>query len=321
MKPHRIVDFNRKVIGTIVNNDWVFPFIYDLKVELIEESKNLKITKTRESTKTQIGQHEREAKEIKLKSLQHELKHRYFDLDHTNLELKKLEIELQQGENVVEEYAAKSLVRIKHKQRISEIKNMTEFSITFERGLIHDSVIVEPGKWTRTKWHDVPISYFTPTMNCDAPFDSTFTTFENIQVHKIVSCTIDGSKPSQRLKPGMIIDCLDHQKRWYGATILKEGKTHYYITYNCWDHKWNEWIEKDSERLAPQGTHELNTLKMKDLENLKEPESETTKETSLPISLDFFKALQYIVNSSNNDSIPDLIDDYDSDSDSDLISD
>lgn len=54
---------------------------------------------------------------------------------------------------------------------------------------------------------------------------------------------------------GDVIDCRDSQNTWYESEIkeVKEGKI--YVHFKGWAEKWNEWVSKDSDRLAPKGTH------------------------------------------------------------------
>lgn len=55
----------------------------------------------------------------------------------------------------------------------------------------------------------------------------------------------------------MKIDCLDKCYNWIPASLTwynKENNT-FFVDYELWDDKWNEWISIDSERLAQYGTH------------------------------------------------------------------
>ncbi len=57
-------------------------------------------------------------------------------------------------------------------------------------------------------------------------------------------------------KIGVVIDCLDTEKYWRVAKIaqINDADETVFVQYEGWESKWDEWISKNSPRLAPQGT-------------------------------------------------------------------
>lgn len=62
---------------------------------------------------------------------------------------------------------------------------------------------------------------------------------------------------SERLQVGSEIDTVDSQKRWYESVILHSQENWILVHYKGWTHKFDEWINMDTEskRIAPVGTH------------------------------------------------------------------
>ena len=61
----------------------------------------------------------------------------------------------------------------------------------------------------------------------------------------------------ERLQVGSEIDAVDSQKRWYESVILHSQENWILVHYKGWSHKFDEWINMDTEskRIAPVGTH------------------------------------------------------------------
>jgi len=54
--------------------------------------------------------------------------------------------------------------------------------------------------------------------------------------------------------PGTNLDCLDTEGMWLPAEVLQRDGDRVFIHYINWEAQWDEWIDKNSERLAPMGT-------------------------------------------------------------------
>jgi hypothetical protein len=61
----------------------------------------------------------------------------------------------------------------------------------------------------------------------------------------------------ERLQVGSEIDAVDSQKRWFESVILHSQENWILVHYKGWSHKFDEWINMDTEskRIAPVGTH------------------------------------------------------------------
>lgn len=61
----------------------------------------------------------------------------------------------------------------------------------------------------------------------------------------------------ERLQVGSEIDAVDSQKRWFDSVILHSQENWILVHYKGWSHKFDEWINMDTEskRIAPVGTH------------------------------------------------------------------
>jgi ubiquitin C-terminal hydrolase len=51
------------------------------------------------------------------------------------------------------------------------------------------------------------------------------------------------------------IDALDSVKKWYESLVEDMKQDEIFVNFIGWPSKWNEWISKDSDRLAKKGTH------------------------------------------------------------------
>lgn len=59
---------------------------------------------------------------------------------------------------------------------------------------------------------------------------------------------------------GQWIDCLDTSSLWLEATILEVNYDSIYVHYNGWQTRWDEWIEKNSPRIAPFRTKTMHSF-------------------------------------------------------------
>jgi ubiquitin carboxyl-terminal hydrolase 4/11/15 len=60
---------------------------------------------------------------------------------------------------------------------------------------------------------------------------------------------------------GDLVDAMDKMNRWYESTVRDVKEEKVFIHYNNWPSKWDEWIPKDSERLAEVHTHTAGPYK------------------------------------------------------------
>ncbi|TMW61523.1 hypothetical protein Poli38472_012714 [Pythium oligandrum] len=58
-----------------------------------------------------------------------------------------------------------------------------------------------------------------------------------------------------QLQIHQLLDVLDTSNRWCEATVLGMSRWKVHVHYQSWPRKWDEWILRDSERLAPAWTH------------------------------------------------------------------
>jgi ubiquitin C-terminal hydrolase len=72
----------------------------------------------------------------------------------------------------------------------------------------------------------------------------------------------DGTWPRQLderdwrdFRVGDIIDARDTVNKWYESTVRDVRPTEVYVHYNGWPKDWDEWVPRDSDRLAARGTH------------------------------------------------------------------
>eukprot|EP00478_Filoreta_tenera_P000006 GABV01000006.1.p1 GENE.GABV01000006.1~~GABV01000006.1.p1 ORF type:complete len:453 (-),score=229.42 GABV01000006.1:1245-2603(-) len=54
---------------------------------------------------------------------------------------------------------------------------------------------------------------------------------------------------------GDLVDCVDTMGKWYESTITDVKDKTVFVHFNGWSKKWDEWIDKDSDRMAPVHTH------------------------------------------------------------------
>eukprot|EP00475_Leptophrys_vorax_P028481 TRINITY_DN4121_c0_g1_i1.p1 TRINITY_DN4121_c0_g1~~TRINITY_DN4121_c0_g1_i1.p1 ORF type:complete len:912 (-),score=279.12 TRINITY_DN4121_c0_g1_i1:98-2833(-) len=57
------------------------------------------------------------------------------------------------------------------------------------------------------------------------------------------------------LKKDDLVDALDKTNKWYESKVLDVKENEVFIHYNGWADRWDEWIPKDSDRLAQVHTH------------------------------------------------------------------
>jgi hypothetical protein len=57
------------------------------------------------------------------------------------------------------------------------------------------------------------------------------------------------------IRVGDILDVKDTQDKWYEGTILKISEDDIYIHFNGWSRKWDQWFDKNSDKLAKRGTY------------------------------------------------------------------
>ncbi|KUF75997.1 hypothetical protein AM587_10003692 [Phytophthora nicotianae] len=60
------------------------------------------------------------------------------------------------------------------------------------------------------------------------------------------------------LEIGQLVDALDTDKRWYESRIVDTGAAYVKVHYRGWTSKWDEWLRRTSERLAPLHTKVSN---------------------------------------------------------------
>ncbi|KAG4055441.1 hypothetical protein JG687_00006325 [Phytophthora cactorum] len=60
------------------------------------------------------------------------------------------------------------------------------------------------------------------------------------------------------LQIGQFVDALDTDKRWYESRIVDTGAVYVKVHYRGWTSKWDEWLRRTSERLAPLHTQVPN---------------------------------------------------------------
>ena len=59
----------------------------------------------------------------------------------------------------------------------------------------------------------------------------------------------------RNFEEGDMIDCQDSVKQWYEAVVVDVEEEKIFVHYEGWPTMWDEWIEKNSKRLAPIRTH------------------------------------------------------------------
>jgi hypothetical protein len=57
-------------------------------------------------------------------------------------------------------------------------------------------------------------------------------------------------------------EVMDSDSRWLAARIELVTKTHYFVHFLCWNHKWDEWIPIHSDRIKKCGSKSLQTLRI-----------------------------------------------------------
>jgi ubiquitin C-terminal hydrolase len=50
---------------------------------------------------------------------------------------------------------------------------------------------------------------------------------------------------------GATFDCLDRWNKWYNAKVLEEKETQVFVHYEGWPEKYDEWVDKKSDRIQP----------------------------------------------------------------------
>jgi OTU domain-containing protein 5 len=73
-------------------------------------------------------------------------------------------------------------------------------------------------------------------------------------VRNATSGGVEDSGWRSSLRSGLWLDVADSVSKWSEAEVLQVSETQIHITYIYWQAKWDEWIDKTSERLAPYGT-------------------------------------------------------------------
>lgn len=58
----------------------------------------------------------------------------------------------------------------------------------------------------------------------------------------------------------MVLDVLDREKVWYEGNVVHNGTGDVLIHFTHWPSKYDERISKDSDRLAPHGSHICNAM-------------------------------------------------------------
>lgn len=75
------------------------------------------------------------------------------------------------------------------------------------------------------------------------------------QIKQIKQEKISLKQDIKDLEVGDLLDVKDTVNKWLKARIKKNGDDDYYIHYEGWPNRWDEWISKSSPRLALLGTH------------------------------------------------------------------
>jgi len=67
--------------------------------------------------------------------------------------------------------------------------------------------------------------------------------------------TTEGQKLWDQFAVGDTIDCLDTVSKWYESTVRAVKDHNILVHFDGWARNWDEWIDRDSDRLAPRGSH------------------------------------------------------------------
>ncbi len=78
------------------------------------------------------------------------------------------------------------------------------------------------------------------------------------------SVEIDSQQPAKPLTAGTVLDVKDIRDLWVKAVVLATNENAVYISYLGWLSNYDEWIKKDSPRLAPSGTTEATIGRYRD---------------------------------------------------------
>lgn len=75
--------------------------------------------------------------------------------------------------------------------------------------------------------------------------------------HRLVSLPYDFSE--RKLELGQWIDAKDTIDQWLEAEITDIRENEIFIHYNGWGRRWDEWIDMNSQRLAPFRTYTVQS--------------------------------------------------------------